>query len=97
MRICDYGRRFIRPAANITVVTMTKSLACISLIAFSATLHTAFAQTADTPAPSPLHSAPAANPSTSQDPTAAPTKAKQDRRSRSGKPGASSTGAPSSN
>jgi hypothetical protein len=52
MRICDYGRRFIRPAANITVVTMTKSLACISLIAFSATLQTAFAQTADTPAPS---------------------------------------------
>ena len=97
MRICDYGRRFIRPAANITVVTMTKSLACISLIAFSATLQTAFAQTADTPAPSPLHSAPAANPSTSQDPTAAPPKAKQDRRSRSGKPGASSTGAPSSN
>ena len=52
MRICDYGRRFIRPAANITVVTMTKSLACISLIAFSVTLQTAFAQTADTPAPS---------------------------------------------
>jgi hypothetical protein len=48
MRICDYGRRFIRPTANITVVTMTKTLACISPIAFAATLQTAFAQTADT-------------------------------------------------
>jgi hypothetical protein len=97
MRICDYGRRFIRPTANITKVTMTRTLACISLIAFAATLQTAFAQIADTPAPSPLHSAPAASPNTSQDPTAAPTKAKQGRRSRSGKPGASSTGAPPSN
>jgi hypothetical protein len=98
MRICDYGRRFIRPTANITEVPMIKTtLACISLIAFATTLQTAFAQTADTPAPSPLHSAPAANPATSQDPTAAPTKTKQGRRSHSGKPGASSTGAPSSN
>jgi hypothetical protein len=97
MRICDYGRRFIRPIDNITAVTMTKTLACLSLIAFAATLQTAFAQTADTPAPSPLHSAPAANPITSADPTAAPTKAKQGRRNHSGKPGASSTGAPPSN
>jgi hypothetical protein len=97
MRICDYGRRLIRPTANITAVTMTKTLACISLIAFAATLQTAFAQTADTPAPSPLHSAPAANPNTSADPTAPPAKAKQGRRSHSGKPGASSTGAPPSN
>ena len=37
MRICDYGRRFIRPTANITVVTMTKTLARISLIAFATT------------------------------------------------------------
>jgi hypothetical protein len=97
MRICDYGRRFIRPAANITEVTMTKTLSCISLIAFVTTLQTAFAQTAETPAPSPLHSAPAANPTKPADPTATPTKAKQGRRSHSGKPGASSTGAPSSN
>ena len=32
MRICDYGRRFIRPTANITVVTMTKSLACEAVV-----------------------------------------------------------------
>jgi hypothetical protein len=94
MRICDYGRRFIRPTANITEVTMTKTLACISMIAFATTLQPAFAQTADTPAPSPLHSAPAANPATSADPTAAPTKAKQGRRNHSGKPGTSSTGTP---
>jgi hypothetical protein len=62
MRICDYGRRFIPPTANITEVTMTKTLACISLIAFATTLQTAFAQTADTPAPSPLHRADAATP-----------------------------------
>jgi len=101
MRICDYGRRFIRPTADITEVTMTKTLASLSLIAFATTLQTAFAQTADTPAPSPLHSAPAtnpaANPATSADPSAAPSKAKQGRRSHSGKPGASSTGAPPSN
>jgi hypothetical protein len=48
MRICDYGRRFIRPTANIPVVTMAKTLACTSLIAFAATLQTGFAQTADT-------------------------------------------------
>jgi hypothetical protein len=94
MRICDYGRRFIRPTANIAEVTMTKTLACISMIAFAITLQSAFAQTADTPAPSPLHSAPAANPATSADPTATPTKAKQGRRNHSGKPGTSSTGAP---
>ena len=77
---------------------MTKTtLACISMLAFAAPLQTAFAQTADTPAPSPLHNAPAANPTTPADPTAAPTKNKQGRRSHSGKPGASSTGVPSSN
>jgi hypothetical protein len=98
MRICDYGRRFIRPTANITEVPMTKTtLACISLIAFATTLQTASAQTAEPPAPSPLHSAPAANPTKPADPTAAPTKSKQGRRNHSGKPGASSTGAPPSN
>jgi len=81
-------------------VTMTKTLACISVIAFATILPTAFAQTADTPAPSPLHSNPAANPATnlriSPDPAAAPAKAKQGRRSHSGKPGNSSTAAPPS-
>src|SRR5271166_4815322 len=94
MRIFDYGRRFIRPTADITEVTMTKSLVCISLITLATTLKPAFAQTADTPAPSPLHSAPAASPATSVDPTATPTKTKQGRRNHSGKPGTSSTGAP---
>ncbi len=80
---------------------MAKTLACISLIAFATLLPTAFAQTADTPAPSPLHSNPAANPAanllTSPDPAAAPAKARQGRRSRSRKPDTSSTGAAPSN
>jgi hypothetical protein len=73
------------------------ALSCISLISFATTLQTASAQTAETPAPSPLHSAPAANPTKPADPTAAPTNSKQGRRNHSGKPIASSTGAPPSN
>jgi hypothetical protein len=76
---------------------MTKTFACLYLIALAALSPAAFAQTADTPAPSPLHSTPPANPAanllTSPDPAAAPAKTRQGRRGHAGKSGTSSTGA----
>jgi hypothetical protein len=72
---------------------MTKTIVWISGIALAITLQPAYAQTADVPAPSPLHSAPAANPTSSLNSPSTTTTAKHGRRSHGSKQGASSTSA----
>ncbi len=87
------GPRLIRPTISITEVAVTKTLVSISLFALAITVQPAFAQPGDTPAPSPLHSAPAASPDTSSNPAATQTKTEHGHRRHGSSPGSSSTGA----
>jgi hypothetical protein len=90
--------RILRPISNITEVAVTKTLACVSLIALTFSLQPAFAQTGSTPAPapSPLQNAPAASPAMPGGSDATQTKPKRGHRSRGTAQGTSSTGAPGS-
>jgi hypothetical protein len=75
---------------------MTKTIVWISGLALAVALQPAYAQTADPPAPSPLHGTPAVDPTASLYSPSATTTAKHGRRSHGNKQGASSTGAPPS-
>jgi len=73
---------------------MTKTFTCIFLLVLATTLQSSFAQTAGTPAPSPLHSTPSVKPVPSVDTTTPQTKPRPAHHGR--KSGASPTGTPNS-